>query len=395
MNELAATIDNRIREYLSADTDIHYYIDYATRQGLSFQEIIRKCDLSNKDDCITTNRFLVYTWCNLGAHADAFHSLINEEDFLKIKEYPIDYKKILKSTSSKIRLDNPKFNIIVPVRNRKDNLDCFIANAMRIMRGKKDWAITVIFQEEDDKSYHEYTSNDYPSDLNLNFINIRNNDWFVSNYGDNMNKSLCYNIASLMVHCEYQVNHDIDLIFGNDFLENIESKTSNKNFKWLQPYRGSRVNMLDEHESQTIKDCLLNGVDFTFPYKGNQLRKTPFEVGAPGGSIVVRHSDFIEIGGYDPEIVWGYAPEDALFWYKLEAKYGCVKHERKKHPFCSTDVFSHETQVEVYHLYHEPTPSDKRYPFFSTFVVDWLMNKGTRMLLDKWLDMSKEKMRII
>lgn len=386
MNDIVLDVNTRIKTFLQNDSLIHLSMD---KRRQPKQELERRCN--TEEESIIVNRFLYYVWSNLGIHSDEFYSLVTPENFLEIKSYPIDYKKLTDSCSCSITA-TPKYNIIVPVKNRNEHLDSFIQNCIRVLSERKEWGVTVVFQEETEENYKEYSTRQYPPQLNINFINIQHDSWFSSHYGDNMNRSLCYNLVSLIVPCEYQINHDVDLIFKENFLDNIEAKTNNPNFKWLQPYRGSRVIMMNQTESNDIKLALQNGVQFEFPDKQIRLNKTPLSGGAPGGSVVVKHSDFVKMGGYDPELVWGYAPEDMLFWYKLEAYNGCITEGKKLHPFCSDDVFSHETDVELYHMYHPPTPVDKKIPFFSTFIATWLLNKGDRFLLDQWLNVSRMKM---
>lgn len=387
MNGLVKEVENRIRNFLSTESELHNIMD---SMAFPEEELNRRCKENDLESKKIVNRYLFYVWSNLGEFSSPFLSLINDQEFLELKSSKIDYREILDSSLSTLNIPSPKFNIIVPVKNRKKNLDIFLLNASKVLKDKSDWTITVIFQEENTSLYEYYSTKKY--EFNINWIHLPHS----AEYDTNMNKSLCYNIASLLVPCKYQINHDVDLIFDDVFLIHIETKTADKNFKWIQPYRGSRVVQLNEEESNLIEQRLKRNEDNIYhDIQIPPLKKTPIVAGAPGGSIVVKYKDFIEIGGYDPELSWGYAPEDTLFWYKLESYCGCIqKQDIKFHPFCSDDVFSHETSVELYHVYHSPTASDKRYPFFSTYIVFWLMNMGNKSLLDKLIETSKQKMSI-
>ena len=315
------------------------------------------------------------------------------DEMFSIKKQELDYNELVKACEKHITKSSPKFNIIIPVKNRKDHLLSFLGQMNFVLSGKDDWCVTVIFQEETDEMFRDICSRQYY--FNLNCIHLPHGI-IREKYADNMNRSLCYNLVSKMVECEWQINHDVDCIFFDDFIQNIENKTQS-NVPWLQPYRGSRVVYLSENVSTHIIKALKSnhGVKLDIE-EYPPLNKTPDMTGAPGGSIVVRHKTFMEMGGYDPEFVWGYAPEDQLFWRKLEyyfsddlSKFGNTE---SSHPFLRRDVFSHETNVELLHLWHPPTQADHRYPFWSLFISNYITNKLTETEIKQWMQISKEKL---
>ena len=315
-----------------------------------------------------------------------------DDEVFSIKQNELDYDELIQASSTHITKSNPKFNVIVPVKNRKDHLFAFLSAMNFVLSGKDDWCVTVIFQEETDELFCDVCSRQY--NFNLNCIYLPHT-LIREKYADNMNRSLCYNLVSKMVECEWQINHDVDLIFLPDFCVNVENKAES-NVPWFQPYRGSRVVYLTETVSASVMESLKVNEPPTIECHIPPLNNTPHSSGAPGGSVVVRHKTFMEIGGYDPEFVWGYAPEDAIFWRKLEYHFSddlsicggsaCI------HPFIRDDVFSHETNVELFHLWHPPTQADQRYPFWSLFVSSYIINCFNENQIKKWLRLSKEKL---
>ena len=315
------------------------------------------------------------------------------DEVFSIKKQELNYNELVEACEKHITKSNPTFNIIIPVRNRKDHLLAFLGHMNFVLSGKDDWCVTVIFQEETDEMFRDICSRQYQ--FNLNCIHLPHGI-ICEKYEDNMNRSLCYNLVSKMVECKWQINHDVDCIFYDNFIQNIENKTQS-NVPWLQPYRGSRVLYLNENVTTPI----IKQLKSNRPVEMNSspdlpINNTPDETGAPGGSIVVRHKTFMEIGGYDPEFVWGYAPEDQLFWRKLEyyfsddlSKFGDTAHS---HPFLRRDVFSHETNVELFHLWHPPTQADHRYPFWSLFIANFITNKLNETEIKQWIQISKEKL---
>jgi predicted glycosyltransferase involved in capsule biosynthesis len=78
----------------------------------------------------------------------------------------------------------------------------------------------------------------------------------------------------------------------------------------------------------------------------------PAMPGSTGGSILVRRDTFLSVGGFDPELFYGYGPEDSFFWSKLETL------EKRVDPinwhFAGGGMFADDPPIDVYHMYHEP-----------------------------------------
>ena len=321
---------------------------------------------------------------------------LSKKDFVtswkEIKRNKIEYKKIIEN-SDIIKCKKRKYNIIVPVKNREEHLQAFLSSSLSTLSNYNDWMITIIFQEDDDKLFNEYKQILQDVD-NINLINMPASI-LKPLYGENMNRSLCYNVASKIVPCEWQMNHDIDLIFMPDFCENVESKSKTCK-KWFQPYRGSRVVYLDRESSDAMVNALSKKQTIQLRTSYPPMNNTPHTGGAPGGCVVVNWKDFQEMGGYDPEFIWGYGPEDQMFWKKLEYFYrqddSILETPRamKGHPFVSYDVYSHETNVELYHLWHPPTKVESRYPFWNLFFASYINNCFTKNDVVDWFEMSKD-----
>ena len=393
--------NERIRNHFSSSDLRELSLQFISQTAINQTEINRRCHQNDS----TMFWFLCVMW---GFHNRFVPSeiasqinkeitnLISGDEFIELKKSPIAYDRIINSCSVQLTNNNPKFNIIVPVRNRNDHLISFLQNSYQVLKNKEDWAVTVIFQEDNDKSFVEHTLRAKSlTSFNINFIDMPHDEFFQEKHGGIMNRSLCYNVVSKMISCDYQINHDVDLLFQNSFIDNIENRTNDRDFQWLQPYRGSRVIHLPEDTTKQVKTILNMGKIPIFNKTNVPLNKTPNSSGAPGGSIVVKHMDFKKIGGYDPELVWGYSPEDILFWLKLEVYFNTFvrKGDYKTEPFCNTEVFSHNSDVELFHMYHPPTEADKRYPYFPLFIASWLMNCALPVTLNKWLEVSYEQLK--
>jgi hypothetical protein len=328
---------------------------------------------------------------------DDFCDLLDENGIKKIwhdlKKNHIGYGELIESCDVLISKESD-YNIIIPVRNRQDNVVTQLKHMNRFFNHYKKWSVTFIFQESNTRTY------DYVKDMNLDYVNLIHvpHDLLESRFEDSMNKSLCYNIASKIVKCKWQVNHDVDLIFLPEFLDHIENKSVGRK-KWFQPYRGSRVICLDEKTTETLKNNIDNEDEIEVSCEIPPMNETPYDTGAPGGSLVVRWDDFQEMGGYDPELIFGYAPEDHMFWRKLEGFYDTDgsnllrKRARCQHPFFSSDVFSHESDVELIHMWHPPSKVCTKYSLFHFFFAHYITNRFTKIDHADWINLSREAYR--
>ena len=65
-------------------------------------------------------------------------------------------------------------------------------------------------------------------------------------------------------------------------------------------------------------------------------------LGSKGGSILVEREFYYELGGFDPELFWGYAAEDQIFWDKAITLLGEVS-------------YADNPPIDIFHMWHPPT----------------------------------------
>ena len=340
-------------------------------------------------------------WLSMNPHMpnitmfDEFCDALDAQGFPELwkdlKRDHIKYDQLISSCDITLKKETD-FNLIIPVKNRFSHLKTFLKWMGQYDSLLENWSITIIFQEDDKKFYEEIKA------MNIEYVNIIHlpHDALGGRYEDNMNRSLCYNVASKIVRCKWQLNHDVDLIMAPDFFNHVEEKSKNRK-KWFQPFRGSRVVYLSEESSEELKKALDSNSRIDVEVKFPPLNATPNSPGAPGGSVVVNWEDFQEMGGYDPELVFGYAPEDHMFWRKLEGFYDNEEDSdllkpRKmcSYPFYSDDVFSHDSSVELIHLWHPPTLGSKKYPLFNFFFAHYITNRFLKSDQADWIKLSQE-----
>jgi hypothetical protein len=159
-------------------------------------------------------------------------------------------------------------------------------------------------------------------------------------------RALIANIGFLYraTNAKWFMYHDSDLIMDEFFFSHIDRCLKN-NPMWLQPYFGRRViNLSKETTDRLFSGENVNFTDRTF------WANTQNKAGAPGGSIIVRNDIFKNVGGFDPEIFYGYAPEDSMFWVKLECCVKSIGAIRECHQ--GGAMYADSEDMNLYHLFH-------------------------------------------
>lgn len=240
------------------------------------------------------------------------------KNIIDTNRFDVFYKEIKKKKPFK------KFDIsvIIPVRGRINFVDTSLSHLKSAIE-KTNLKINVTIVEHSiNREYYEICKS---YEIGYYWINSLENKF---------NKCLCHNIGALLnKNSKYFLFHDLDcLVYDNFFLNLMENKESKKS-ECLQTFFNRRVLYLNEQQTQNILNKEININDINL----EEVREGDY--GAPGGSIFVNKELFFNVGGYDPELFYGWSPEDIFFWNKVETL-------EKIH---SVD----NPKNELLHLYHE------------------------------------------
>jgi hypothetical protein len=242
-----------------------------------------------------------------------------------IKANPVDYGKILSDASyiQRYKDSGYTFHVIIPVRGRVE----FLAPLIDSLEYTTDYipaAITVV--EHSGMIQHANTC----LKKKVNYIWIQDHGPF--------NKCLAFNVGAILgSKAHYLVCHDLDMLVQDLFFRHLFDNIKNKICKAIQSFNKRRVIYCDYNltrlliENLDLVETLFEGHEGTFTAPGL----------APGGSITLSRDLFFDVGGYDPELFWGYAPEDGFIWDKISLT--------DRIGSCDDPV------VEVFHMHHEPT----------------------------------------
>ena len=229
------------------------------------------------------------------------------------------YQKIIR------KKPNKKYwlTIIIPVRGRVEFLTPLVISLKKSINnfGRK---VNIIVVEESKNPQHK----EICKKNNVDYFFIETNNFY-------FNKSLCNNSgAMLFKNSEYFLFHDLDCLVKEDFIFNIFENIKNKNINCIQTFDKRRVLYFNEEQTEKI----INGDIKINDIEDSDLKES--DCCAPGGSILIKNSLFFEVGGYDPELFYGWSPEDLFFWDKVESIEDIGICDNPKN--------------EIYHMHHPP-----------------------------------------
>lgn len=249
-----------------------------------------------------------------------------------------DYPALLAVCDIKLRSDvEPSYlNIYVGVRGRRR----YLKTCLRYLESAISTAgvdVRVVIVEQDDTPHHF----DIAEKHGFDYVFIPMSE---SNSRGLYSRALVYNVGFLAAGpAKWHVFHDCDLLVAADFFLKMRIHLD-ASPKWLQPYADQHVIKLGPGASEAI----MNSTDLFDLARIDDL--VPTGRGAPGGTIVVRGDVFREVGGYDPELFYGYAPEDSMFWTKLELQNLRLDAIDRCHQ--GSAAYAENPRIDVYHLHH-------------------------------------------
>lgn len=275
--------------------------------------------------------------------------MLSPEQFLKdMESNRIDYGAIKWSPGYKAIIPGggADYNLLIPVRGRQRFLKPCLAHIRESAASASVSVRVVVIENAAEPAYP-----DLCREAGVAYVCVPPDDKRSEGLFE---KSLCYNMGFMEApRTEWCIFHDVDILVERGFFEKVREHLA-KGAKWLQPYRERRVRMLSSYATALIEA----GQYENDPGWMNEY-STPSKPGSPGGSIVVRSDDFEAVGGYDPELFYGYSPEDSFFWTKLEILHGKGQGIISNH-FLGSATYADNPPIEVYHLYHEPASGQNK-----------------------------------
>ena len=266
----------------------------------------------------------------------------------KINTRKINYQHIKNEESHVLLFDENKeydVNVIIGARGRKEFLSpLFESFKKAIEHSDKSICFTIV--------NHAH----YPEHLKFCKKNKINYLWTKGNVVDQYSRCFAYNFGVKFSNkAKYYLLHDLDILVKENFFDEIFENLGES--KCMQSYGARRVLYLSEELAQKV----INGeVDYNkFDVDSDDVSLPMYNgkpaLGSKGGSVFIEHNLFYDVGGFDPELFWGYAAEDQFFWEKVKN--------------VSEITYADNPVIDMFHLWHPPSFSTN--PLLYDMENDW------------------------
>lgn len=250
-------------------------------------------------------------------------------NYLKVNNF--NYNELKNNCLINVSSNKRDINVFVVAKQRLD----YLTTTLRYLRKALQNNITITLIEHDDKPFLKDKLNNF----NIDYIFIPS---AYSKTNNTFSRSLAFNCGHLFTtRAEWELHHDCDLLVNGDFFIKLKKYQLN-NTNFIQPYSQKRVRRLRKEASNKIMGS-------TTPLNLNdETDYDLLQVGATGGSLLVRSKLFENVGGYDELFFYDYAPEDQMLWTKLECLHGLVDQNTYPHKGYAT----YANDVNLFHLDH-------------------------------------------
>eukprot|EP01116_Phalansterium_solitarium_P015940 TRINITY_DN358_c0_g2_i3.p1 TRINITY_DN358_c0_g2~~TRINITY_DN358_c0_g2_i3.p1 ORF type:complete len:548 (-),score=191.77 TRINITY_DN358_c0_g2_i3:200-1843(-) len=287
-----------------------------------------------------------------------------------------------------LRDEERLINVFLPVRGRSRNLVAVLRYLWEAsIRVQPSVAVSIVVIEVDAAPHLEKVCQDSPA--KPEYIFIPQEAAKVTGCGDQFPKALAYNIGYLLARkARWNLFHDVDVLVHTDFFDTLHKAYIQKlpDLQWLQPYSDYQPQLLFNDTTRVILDVAGLPEMPLFDLSRMHIVRLKPEWGiAPGGSILVRGDVFEQIGGYDPELFFGYAPEDSMLWWKL-SHLAAPRHAL-------------DPPVYVWHMFHEQMLPrrhiDRGYSqldYMNALVLDF--RNGTQAFKDEFIALKHRLFRL-
>ena len=267
-----------------------------------------------------------------------------QQVFTYLESNKFDYNKIREESYINLLSNDNDFdiNVIIGFRDRKEFWDPVMTsfnNAIKYYQEKypnenKKLCITMI-------EHSEYQLARKWLDNKVNYI------YTPGNVQDQYSRSFAYNFGVKYGNkAMFYLLHDIDILVKENFFEELYQNISSndKPCSWIQTY-GKRMVLYISQEltRQVITDInIINNYTEKSEGISPPMYNGQIALGSKGGSILIEHNLFYKIGGFDPELFWGYAAEDQMIWEKLLIE-------------TSRPIYADNPPIDMFHMWHPPT----------------------------------------
>jgi len=227
---------------------------------------------------------------------------------------------------------SPPRKIIIPSLKRKENLVPVLKRFQMIDLPKEGFRPQILLVEHSPFPELQKIAEDFECEYIWLFLDLRVPELPIGQF----NKALCYDKAFLFgTQADWYLFHDNDILVPKKFWSMLDANVERAKTQFLQPYTHRCLLNLKQVVADMFRENLSLADE---PLDESMYSSLEKSVGAPGGSLYLTRQRYLEAGGHDPQLCWGYGPEDALFYQKLE--------------LLESIAFADEPPIEMIHLWH-------------------------------------------
>jgi len=256
-----------------------------------------------------------------------------ENIFESLKKNEFSYSEI-REKSEVFLLNNEEYdiNIIIGFRGRKEFISPLINSFQKAFDFFK---INSPTPKRFCLTFVEHSENPDNKDLLVGSVNYL---WTPGNVTEQYSRSFAYNFGVKYSNsAKYYLLHDLDILVKENFF--IELYENLKESKAMQTYGKRRVLYMSK---ELTDEVLSNKIDYNALTELSHGVSVPAIFGSKGGSIIFEKDFYNQIGGFDPELFWGYAAEDQIIWDKAITLLGEVD-------------YADNPPIDMLHMWHPPT----------------------------------------
>lgn len=232
----------------------------------------------------------------------------------------------------------PPRKIIIPCFKRKENLIPVLKRFASIDPPAEGYRPQILLVEHSPFPEIQAIAEEY----NCEYIWFGMNPSHPEHPLGQFNKALSYDKAFVYGSpAQWYLFHDNDVLVPKDFWRKLDANVSRTKTQFLQPYTHRSLLNLKPPVAEFFRENL--------SLADNPITEDmyfPIVAGAPGGSLYLSRERYLNAGGHDPNFCWGYGPEDALFYQKLE--------------LLEPIAFADNPPIEMIHLWHPPASVSNR-----------------------------------
>lgn len=261
----------------------------------------------------------------------------------------------------------PKRKVLIPSLRRQENLGATLRRFAEIDPPSEGYHPCICIIEHSPQPELESLAAQHKCEYMWIFLDPRIPQIPVGQF----NRALCYDRGVMnSMPAEWYLCHDNDLLVPKDFWACLDANIQRTQTRCIQPYTHRCVLYLHPEVAERFR-ANTRLTDEPLDPSMHQ----PLTPGAAGGSLYIHRDRYVQVGGHDPHLCWGYGPEDTLFFQKLK--------------MLGPMAYADEPPIQMLHLWHPAAASQNPFHQDMDFFVKQIFLQQTPDQLGGYIQMKR------